>query len=86
MQKVSFTDYYGMVLLKLKKNKKRDKNYFDMLDLLVGNIILNNDFTELEKIDRLREIVYTNGSLTKKELKEIEEELKLYEYYEESIR
>lgn len=86
MQEIDFEEYYGMVRLYLKKNNKRDKSYFDMLDLLVGSIMVNNDFTELEKIARLRDLVYSNGSLNKKELKNIDKELGLDKYYEESVR
>ena len=86
MQEIDFEEYYGMVKLYLKKNNKRDKSYFDMLDLLVGSIMVNNDFTELEKIARLRDLVYNNGFLNKKELKNIDKELGLDKYYEESIR
>ena len=86
MEEINFEDYYGMVRLFLKKNGKRDKNYFDTLDLLVGTIMINNDFTELEKVARLRELVYRNGSLSKKDLKNIDKELGYEKYYEESYR
>lgn len=86
MEEINFEDYYGMVRLYLKKNSKRDKKYFDTLDLLVGTIMINNDFTELEKIVRLRELVYQNGSLSKKDLKNIDKELGYEKYYEESCR
>ena len=49
-------------------------------------IFSNNDFTEIEKVARLRNIVYNNGSLGKKQLKNIDKELGYEEYYEESYR
>lgn len=86
MEEIKFEDYYGMVKLELIKKGKTDKGYFDTLELLMDTILINNDFNELEKIDRLREIVYINGSLNKKQLKNIDKELGLDKYYEESIR
>lgn len=82
MQDVNFEEYYNMVRLKLIKKGKTNENYFNTLELLMGTIMVNNDYTELEKISILRDIVYTNGSLSKKELKEIEEDLGYEKYYE----
>ena len=79
---VNFNDYYAMVRLFLKKKGRIDDKYFDTLDLLVGTIMINNDFNELEKIERLRDLVYSNGSLNKKELKQIDKELGYDKYYE----
>lgn len=86
MENIKFEDYYGLVRLELIKEGKRDTKYFDTLELLMCTITYNNDFTELEKIDRLREIVFVNGSLSKEKLKKIDKELGLDKYYEESVR
>ena len=81
---VDFEEYYNVVRLELMKNGKRDNSYFDTLDLLINAILVNNDYTELEKVATLRDIVYSNGSLSKKKLKEIDKELGYEKYYEES--
>lgn len=83
---IDFNVYYERVIKELKKNKNREQSYFDNLDLLLSMIFSNNDFTELEKVARLRNIVYNNGSLGKKQLKNIDKELGYEEYYEESYR
>lgn len=78
---VDFEEYYGMVKLFLSKNNKRDTKYFDTLDLLVSTIMINSDFNELEKVERLRDLVYNNGSLSKKDLQNIDKELGYDKYY-----
>ena len=79
MNKVEFEDYYERVIEELKKNKKRDKNYFDNLELLVDTIMINGDFNDLEKIDKLKCLVYLNGSLNEKEIENIDKEFGLSE-------
>lgn len=79
MNKISFYDYYDRVIIELKKNKKRDKNYFDNLDLLISTIELNSDFNDLDKIDKLKCLVYLNGSLNEKEIDKIDKEFGLNE-------
>lgn len=79
MNKIDFNDYYNRVIIELKKNKKRSKNYFDNLDLLVQTIMLNSDFNELEKIDKLKCLVYLNGSLNEEEIENIDKEFGLSE-------
>lgn len=83
MEEIDFYNYYERVIVELKKNKKRDKEYFDNLDLLVNTIILNGDFNNEQKIDKLKCIVYLNGSLNEKEIEKIDKEFGLYE---ENIR
>lgn len=83
---INFIDYYNKIIFELKKNKSRDQNYFDNLDMLIKVVLSKNDFTELEKVARLRDLVYSNGSLSKEQLKNIDKELGYEKYYEESCR
>ena len=86
MEEIDFTIYYERIVKELKKDKKRDKSYFDTLELLIQMILSNNEFNELERVARLRDLVYSNGSLSKKQLKNIDKELGYEKYYEESFR
>lgn len=79
MNKVDFNDYYERVIEELKKNKKRNKEYFDNLDLLVQTIMLNSDFSDIDKIDKLKCLMYLNGSLNEKEIENIDKEFGLNE-------
>lgn len=79
MNKIEFEDYYKRVIKELKKNKERDKNYFDNLDLLVKTIEYNSDFDDIDKIDKLKCLVYLNGSLNEKEIENIDKEFGLNE-------
>lgn len=79
MSKISFNDYYERVIKELKKNNKRKQDYFDNLDWLIQTIILNSDFDDLEKIDKLKCIVYLNGSLNEEEIENIDKEVGLIE-------
>lgn len=83
---INFIDYYNKIIFELKKNKSRDQNYFDNLDMLIKVVLSKNDFTELEKVARLRDLVYSNGSLSKEQLKNIDKELGYEKYYEENCR
>ena len=86
MEEIDFTIYYERIVEELKKDKKRNKDYFGTLELLIQMILSNNEFNELERVARLRDLVYSNGSLNKKQLKNIDKELGYEKYYEESFR
>lgn len=86
MEEIDFAIYYERIVEELKKDKKRNKDYFDTLELLIQMILSNNEFNELERVARLRDLVYSNGSLSKKQLKNIDKELGYEKYYEESFR
>lgn len=86
MEEINFNEYYERIMLELKKDNKRNKEYFDNLDLLIQTIFLNNEFNELEKVARLRNLVYSNGSMTKRQLKMIDKELGYEKFYEENCK
>ena len=44
--------------------------------------IINNDFTDYEKVVKLRDLVYNNGSLSKRKIKNIDKEFGYDKYYE----
>lgn len=76
---ITFLNYYNRAILELKKNKKRNEEYFETLDLLINTFILNSDFNEEQKIDKLKCLLYINGSLSEKQIEKIDKEFGIYE-------
>ena len=51
----------------------------EQYDLLVQTIMLNSDFNDIDKIDKLKCLIYLNGSLNEKEIENIDKEFGLNE-------